>query len=283
MDPLYVVILLLIVAVASFIFGGAMKKQPEGVASSGVQPSAQPVISAAAVSGNDGNREELQRLRSQLAESEKARERAESETRKQREDAKEARQRAHDRGQQLDQVRKELEQERSRRKALGTIETTREEMLRTQEENQRLQDELKRLQARLAQAAEKPAEAPKAEAAPKEDSEIIRRYESILAARDAEFRRDFRSQKNELRASLDAQVAEERGRYKNEIRDLQGKVRNLQRDLDRERRRSTANDRAYLILKSQLESTLDRLAMLDPSIRRPDALAAREAAPSAEA
>lgn len=278
MDPLYVVVLLLVVAVVAYVFGGAMKKLPDA-APSDDQPSAKAVSAAAPVS-SETNREELSRVRAQLTESERARERAEADLKKSREDAKEARQRAHDRGQQLDQIRKELESERARRKALGTIEATREEMLRTREENERLQEDLRRANARLSQAQDKPVEAAKEEPGVKEDSEIIRRYESILAARDAEFRRDFRSQNDELRASLNQQVSEERGRYKNEIQTLQGKVRTLQRDIDRERRRSTANDRAYVILKGQLESTLDRLALLDPSIRRPDALTTREASPS---
>lgn len=271
MDPVIYIVVLAVVALVAFVMGRAMASSGEAAAtpiSTSDSSSARPLVKAAVAAPRDDHSD----LRTQLSESEKNRARVDAELRKLRDDVKEARQKAHDRGQRLDQARKELEDERRKVLSLGPVEAAREEMLAARAEISRLEKELVRTNLTR---VERPAEiisAPITQDPVQEESEAIRRYESILIARDAEFRREFRQQNDELRASFNQQVSGERDRYKNEIRELQGKARAALRDAERERRRSEANDRAYLLLKSQLEGTLDRLSVYDPSLRRPDAL-----------
>lgn len=281
MDPVIYIVVLAVVALVAFVMGRAMASSGEAAAAptSLAEPTAaRPTVKASAAP----QRDDLSEIRTQLSESEKGRERLESELRKVREDVKDARQKAHDRGQRLEQTRKELEDERRKVRNLGTIEAAREEMLAARAEVERLEAELKRMGRQLAERPVDVAAEPVKRDPAQEESDTIRRYESILVARDAEFRREFRQQNDELRASFNQQVAGERERYKTEIRELQGKLRAAMRDADRERRRSEANDRAYLLLKSQLEGTLDRLAVHDPSLRRPDALHRPDAVASSD-
>lgn len=273
MDPVVLLVVFAVTVIAAYIFGRATA--PSGEDSSLSAPSdVAPSAFARAQGASAATREEIATLRAQANEAEKTAKQVESELRKVREELKEAKQRAHDRGQRLEQTRKELEEERRKAKSLGSIESTRQEMLTARAEVERLEGELRRLQSSAVAAPARnqaPAEPTEVDAA-REESETIRRYESILEARDREFRSDFRAQADELRASFNQQVSEERTRAKEEIRSLQSRLRTALRDVARERRRSEANDRAYLILKSQLEGTLDRLALHDPTLRRPDGL-----------
>lgn len=268
MDPVVYLVVLGVTAVAAYVFGRATASSGDESAlpSSEDSPSASPRVGKV-----ETKKDAQDDVRAQLQEAEKTAKQAESELRKLRDEVKDAKQRAHDRGQRLEQARKELDDERRKNKNLGSIEAARQDMLAAREEVERLEAELRQLRD-SAPARPEPVVAETTVDASSETSETIRRYESILDARDAEFRKDFRTQAEELRASFHDQVSEERNRYKGEIRSLQQRLRNALRDLDRERRRSEANDRAYLILKSQLEGTLDRLAVHDPSLRRPDAL-----------
>ena len=268
MDPVVYLVVLAVTALAAYVFGRATASPSDDASLSSSSSDA----SRAAPSAKSGDEAALRALREKLSDAEKDAKSSERNVKKLREEIKDAKQKSHDRGQRLEQARKELEDERRKSKALGSGAATRQEMLAAREE-------ITRLEARLAatERSPEPRAAVVQEVAPelsaaREESETIRRYESIMDARDAEFRRELRAQADELRASFNTQVSDERTRSKEELRSLQGRLRNALRDADRERRRSEANDRAYLILKSQLEGTLDRLAVHDPTLRRPDAL-----------
>lgn len=270
MDPVVYLVVLAVTAIAAYVFGRATASPSDDASLTSSSSDAPRAASSSKSTGGDDAA--LQALRTKLSDAEKDAKASERDLKKLREELKDAKQKSHDRGQRLDQARKELEDERRKLKSLGSIESTRQEMIAAREEIARLEAQL----ASSERSAEPRVEVAK-EAAPEptaagETSETIRRYESILDARDAEFRKELRAQADELRASFNAQVSDERTRAKDELRSLQGRLRTALRDADRERRRSEANDRAYLILKSQLEGTLDRLAAHDPTLRRPDAL-----------
>ena len=74
------------------------------------------------------------------------------------------------------------------------------------------------------------------------------------------------------RKTGEAGLREERERVKTELEGLRKKLTKALNDVDRERRRADHNDKAYLIMKNQLEAALDRAAHVDLSLRRPDAL-----------
>jgi hypothetical protein len=74
------------------------------------------------------------------------------------------------------------------------------------------------------------------------------------------------------RRTGEAGLREERERVKTELEGLRKKLTKALNDVDRERRRADHNDKAYLIMKNQLEAALDRAAHVDLSLRRPDAL-----------
>ena len=74
------------------------------------------------------------------------------------------------------------------------------------------------------------------------------------------------------RRTGEAGLREERERVRTEIEGLRKKLTKSLNDVDRERRRADHNDKAYLIMKNQLEAALDRAAHVDLSLRRPDAL-----------
>lgn len=273
MNPIILLAVFAITVIAAFIFGRATAAPLEdGSSSNDARKSGKK--EGASASLND----KISTLESRLNDASKAAKRHEEEIRKLRDDAKDAKQKAHTRGERLEQTRKELDEERRRIKNLGSIEVARKEMLDAKEEVERLRTEL------AARSTSQPAPKELVAPAPIEtpthtiDAHTL---ETQLDAKDQEARRALQEQARTLKASLDAQVKEERDRYKGEIRSLQKRLRTALRDSDKARRSAEANDRAYLILKSQLEGTLDRLAFHDPTLRRPDALDP-PAAPAAE-
>lgn len=265
MNPIIYLAVFAITVVAAFIFGRATAEPIED-GSAPIDPSpTKGKQTAARQSFNDRIRE----LESQLRSAEKDAKRHDDAVKKLREENKDAKQKAHDRGERLEQTRKELEDERRRAKSLGSIEAARKEMLDAREEVERLKAELADAQsARAPRQAPAPV-APVAEAQSTIDASVL---EAQLDAKDDETRRALQDQAKTLKSSFDAQVTEERDRYRKEIRSLQKRLRVALRDFDKACRSAEANDRAYLILKSQLEGTLDRLAFHDPTLRRPDAL-----------
>ncbi|MEO1269310.1 MAG: hypothetical protein AAFX99_14495 [Myxococcota bacterium] len=54
-----------------------------------------------------------------------------------------------------------------------------------------------------------------------------------------------------------------------EIKDLRSKVRRTQNDAEQQRRRADNNDKAYKITRLQLESALEKLALVDPDTHAP--------------
>lgn len=274
MNPIIYLAVLAITAIAAFVFGRATAEPLED-GSAPIEPSS---TKGKKTTAKKTFNERIRELEGELRSAEKSAKDREDTLRKLREENRDAKQKAHDRGERLEQARKALEDERRRAKSLGSIEAARKQMLDAREEVERLKAEL---EDRDASRAPKKVAAPVAapvEAKSTIDPSVL---EAQLDAKDSETRRALQEQAQTLKSSFDAQVSEERDRYKNEIRSLQKRLRVALRDFDKARRSAEANDRAYLILKSQLEGTLDRLAFHDPSLRRPDELNRPAAQPAA--
>lgn len=264
MNPIILLAVFAITVIGAFIFGRATAAPIDSTTGAGGESEKTGKKTSAPVALD----QKIKELETRLADAGKAAKRQEDEIKKLRDDAKEAKQKSHDRGERLEQARKDLEEERRRNKNLGSIESARKEMLAAKEEVERLKAELAdRNDAPVAKvvAAPAPIEVP-------QNTIDAKTLEAQLDAKDSEARRALQEQAQSLKASFDAQVSAERDRYKGEIRSLQKRLRTALRDADKARRSAEANDRAYLILKSQLEGTLDRLAHHDPTLRRPDAL-----------
>lgn len=274
MNPIILLAVFAITVIGAFIFGRATAAPLDA---SGATGDSEKLGKKSSV--GETLQDKIKELEARLSEAGKRAKRHEDELKKLRDDAKDAKQKAHDRGERLDQVRKELEEERRRVKNLGSIEVARKEMLASKEE-------VERLKAELAERGHAPAIAKAPVAAPIVETPTntidAKTLEAQLDAKDEQTRRALQEQAQSLKASFDAQVSEERDRYKGEIRSLQKRLRTALRDADKARRSAEANDRAYLVLKSQLEGTLDRLAFHDPTLRRPDALDPPTSVPDVE-
>lgn len=226
-------------------------------------------------------REELSDTRKELADEKEQRRRVEDELKSIRNDLKNAKQRAHDKGQQLDSANEDLDKLKRRARSLSSVESAREDMMAAQEEVARLRAELDNAGSSRGSASSYQEVAPVAavvETPAKDDDNSV----SIDVHRQklAEVKREGRQESNSLRNQFNEQVSEERNSYKSEIRDLQRRLRTAVTDVDREHRRAENSDKAYLILKSQLESALDRLSMHDTNLRRPDQLTKADLAPA---
>lgn len=274
MNPIIYLAVFAITVVAAFIFGRATA-EPLDDGSAPLDPSS---TKGKSTTGKQTYNDRIRELEGELRNAEKSAKEREDALRKLREESRDAKQKAHDRGERLEQARKALEDERRRAKNLGSIEAARKQMLDAREEVERLKAELEdRSASRAPTKVVEPVAAP-VEAKSTIDPSVL---EAQLDAKDDETRRALQDQAKTLKSSFDAQVSEERDRYKNEIRSLQKRLRVALRDFDKARRSAEANDRAYLILKSQLEGTLDRLAFHDPNLRRPDELNRPAAQPAA--
>lgn len=264
MDPVIAIVLLIFVAIIAYFFGAARGGDaPEVVHQKNDEAEAL--------------RSELGSARSALSEEKNAHKKLEEELRSLRSDLKSAKQKAHEREQKWKDSEARLNDAERKLSTLSSVESSREEMLEAQARVANLEAELQRLRSR----GESPAPAaPVAEVASGADLERLQRTESELSDQVSTLSARLKEQARELKTSFNEQVNKERDRYKGEIRDLQKRLRTALRDVDRERRRAEQNDRAYLVLKSQLEAALDRVAMHDPDLRRPDQL--RPPAPQAE-
>src|SRR5699024_753109 len=228
MNPIILLAVFAITVIAAFIFGRATAAPLEDASSTNDARK-----SGKKTSAGSALNDKINTLESRLNDAAKAAKRQDEEIRKLRDDAKDAKQKAHTRGERLEQVRKELEEERRRVKNLGSIEVARKEMLAAKEEVERLKGELASRSS--AQPAPREIVAPK----PVETSTNTidaRTLETQLDAKDQEARRALQEQARSLKASFDAQVAEERDRYKGEIRSLQKRLRSALRDSDKARR-----------------------------------------------
>lgn len=162
----------------------------------------------------------------------------------------------------------------ARRAANAGIEEAREQMARALAEAANLRNELQAARAEL--GALKAGRAPAAEVEPVRaapvaaDNDAARQIEEHYRAEFQRLRATTRAKLDELKASFDQQFGREREKFREEVKTLRNRNKRLVLDLEKERRRSDNTDRAYLILRSQLEAALDRLAAWDPDLRRPE-------------
>ena len=84
--------------------------------------------------------------------------------------------------------------------------------------------------------------------------ETVSSYEEKLAQLKSDSRSNVKQVKDELLT---------------EVKDLRTRVRRLQNDVDQHRRRADNNDKAYKITRLQLESALEKLALVDPETHAP--------------
>jgi hypothetical protein len=166
---------------------------------------------------------------------------------------------------------------------LGSAEDAREEMLVLERRVLELEDELRRGVRQPAPAAvavggatlAMPAidmqdDADDVEHAVAPDAETVPVDEHRAAVRKA--RAQTKEQVKELKDSFFTQLKQERSATKDELASMRQRLRRALNDMERERRRSDNTDRAYVILKAQLEGALDRLSQFDPHLRRPDTI-----------
>lgn len=167
---------------------------------------------------------------------------------------------------------------------LGSAEDAREEMLVLERRVLELEDELRRgVRSPAPAAAVAPGGAtlamtavgaPEADDAADEPALPDGDTVSVDEHRDAirKVRAQTKAQIKELKDSFFTQLKQERSATKDELANMRQRLRRALNDMERERRRSDNTDRAYVILKGQLEGALDRLAQFDPHLRRPDTI-----------
>jgi hypothetical protein len=202
----------------------------------------------------------------------------EGELKKTRDELKEARQRAADAKskKKAEPVTATASEPAAARRAAVGIEEAREQMALALSEAANLRNELQKARAELktakANRAPAPAEVEAASPAPAAaaDNDGARQIEEHYRGEMHRLRASTRAKVDELKASFDQQFGREREKFREEAKTLRTRNKRLVLDLERERRRAENTDRAYLILRSQLEASLDRLAAWDPDLRRPE-------------
>ncbi len=214
---------------------------------------------------------EIGNLKSAASKAGKTSESKEAELSKVREDLKKAKKRAHEKLKESEELATRVADLRAKQQSYVGLDEAREEMMNARTEAANLRAELAGVKAELGAAT---VTAPVADlpAGDDVDPAELRGTIATLSAR-------LDAQKKELRGSYNESVRAERKKFVDELRDLRRRLNRALTDMDRERRRADNNDKAYLIMKSQLEAALDRLAGFDPNLRRPDALTSADLEP----
>jgi hypothetical protein len=240
----------------------------------------------------DALRDDLSRARAELTKVRQDADRKENELRQLRDDNKSGKQKTADRLKSLEKDKESLTSQlqdlKRRQQGLVSAEESREKMLLLEKRAAELEAELSDVRARRGSApavvVAPPVVLPERTGDASEAEDALRRELQRLKVL-------LREQAREMKESFNSQVRSERDKFREETESLRKRLRKSLTEFDRERRRADNTDRAYMVLRGQLESALDRLAAADKSVRRPDAidpdqlraeLDARRAARSAE-
>jgi hypothetical protein len=212
--------------------------------------------------------DESAELRKQLDSARKQLDSRDVELKKLRDDLKESKGKAHQLSKTAESQAKRAEKLESKQKALGTDELN-QRLAEARKQVSDLKAELDDVRARggervVEKIVERVVEVPAAAGGAPTDEALQREV--------ADLRRQLREQADAGRKVNVEQIREEREKVKKEVESLRKRLTKALTDTDKERRRADNLDRAYLIMKSQLESALDRAAAVDLTIRRPDAV-----------
>lgn len=255
-------------------------------------------LTASKAAPSDDVRAELSESKQALARVRSDLEKKEAELKRLRDDNKGARQKQADRLKELESEKSSLngrvQQLEQRLRGLSSAEGAREEMLVLQQRVLELEAELRSGSRRSSAPAAAPVSAAAAggtlmmtavgspSADMDDDGEVVASTGSAgedLNAQLAEQRESlnrlrarYREQVRELKESFNTQFKQERSGIRDELHGMKTRLRRALNETERERRRAENTDRAYSILKAQLEGALDRLSQFDPAMRRPDTI-----------
>jgi len=266
MDTIVVVFLLAIAGFIGFTLGGGNKRKA-------MQRLSKEREQTDSLTGSVTKlREELGQVRAQITEKEASAENARKDAEKLRQEVKKAKERAHKHEKESETLGAKLAELEGRQQAYAGIDEMREQLMHARTEAANLRVQLDRIGGASTSAPPQSGDA----AASTEDDAVLR---AALDAQRAEVDRvrastrdTVRERTGELRRNYEDQLRAERDRVKEEIRSLRGRLSRVLNDVDRERRRAENADRAYAIVKSQLEAELDKVRTIDPSFPRPGAI-----------
>jgi hypothetical protein len=220
-------------------------------------------------SGQDRLRTELADARAETAKIRARLDAKDKEVLEVRESSKKTKAKAANRAKETEALAGRVAELASAQSSYAGLDEARAEALEAKAAAANLRKRVEQLEAELAggrKAAPRPVEVAASVDAPQPAPRPVRASD---AADVADERAKAREMINALRASFDEQVHDERERARNEIDSLRRRLKKALNDIDRERGRADNNDKAYAIVKGQLEATLDRLAEFDNGIRRP--------------
>ncbi|MFT4703460.1 MAG: hypothetical protein ACI81R_001151 [Bradymonadia bacterium] len=223
---------------------------------------------------------EASTAKTELADVRKAIDTDKKEISKLRDDAKAAKKRAHSKKEEAEALAAKLKGLNQKQSAYAGVDEAREQMMAAQTDAANLRAEVQTLRSRLGEVE---AGAPEPEEGDdgRVDIAVLRDLESKHRALMQEMRGDMLQDNRHDRHTIIDDARSDRIRFIDELRDLRRRLNRSLTDLDKERRRADNTDKAYVILKSQLEAALDRLASVDPSLRRPDAVRPEDLLPPA--
>ena len=208
----------------------------------------------------DALRDDLSKARAELTKVRQDADRKENELRQLRDDNKSGKQKTADRLKSLEKDKESLTSQlqdlKRRQQGLVSAEESREKMLL-------LEKRAAELEAELSDVRTRRGSAPAVVVAP--SVVLPERTGDASEAEDA-LRRELqrlkvllREQAREMKESFNSQVRSERDKFREETESLRKRLRKSLTEFDRERRRADNTDRAYMVLRGQLESALDEL------------------------
>lgn len=240
---------------------------------------------------DESTREEVTQMRRQLQDVEKKLADKTTSLSSLKEELSTTKRKLHDARQEKGKARQQAREPKEKAELGRALEDMREQLMAALEENARLRAGTTsggEARARTSKAVEAPvahtvalgavAEESTADAgaaasaAPVANADVERLHRRIERLEDQKEQREARLKE------FDARLAEERDKVRDEIRSLRKRLQRALKDADREKRRADNNDKAYRVLRAQLDAALDRLARFE-GLRRPDALEPREERP----
>mgnify|MGYP002619758325 CR=1 FL=1 len=221
---------------------------------------------AAAQRGEAAARQEIALLKGQISEVEKRVDEKASQARQLKEEMQAVKQKLHDKKKSQEQASRQLQELKEKSQSQASVEEMREQMLAALTENANLRRELQATRSASSKAS------PTFEASAEQPALVVSNPEVSDGGGRSRRRIEQLERQVERRAAfvdeLEKRVASERSKFAQEVKDLRKRLSRALQDVDKERRRAENIDKAYRMLKSQLDSMLDRLARVEGA-RRP--------------
>lgn len=213
-------------------------------------------------------KKELSSVKKALSEEKKKEKEQKKELNSLRKSLKKAKKRAHDAEEIAEKSTKSLREktELLQKKRNISTEESREKMLAAEQRAALLEIEIKRLKGiSINEGSAKKTNDAQSSAPDIVKSSLVASKESNekneeKTAEQDRLEEQLKIQRNALRAEFDEQVSKEREQLFNKIREIRKTHQRTLHNLERVKRLANHTDKAYLILKSQLDAALDRLA-----------------------